>query len=330
MLGKTLVAAALAAMAYAGGEAEAQTASANPGLAWPQKAVRIVVPFPASTPPDLLARIAAQKLADPLGKPVIVENRPGAAGVIGVDQVVRAAPDGHTLLLTPDFPIVIVPTLSKTPYDPRSDLAPIAAVAQSMAALVVHPSARIGSIRELIAAAKANPGALTFASAGDGSPSHMCIELIKKETGIEVTHVPYKGASPAIQAVLAGEVSMYCGPLFQALPHVKSGRLTALGVTGAKPSPAFPELAPLSAQGLPSVVISYWFGVFAPSRTPPPILKRLRESLQKVFDDSEVRGQLAGVGLDPCWIEADALAAAIGSDLEKWTRVVKTVGIKAE
>jgi tripartite-type tricarboxylate transporter receptor subunit TctC len=297
---------------------------------YPARPVRFVVPFPPASPIDLLARVAAQKLTEPWGRPVVVENRIGANGTIALDQVVRATPDGYTLLFTPDFPIVIAPVLSKPPYDPRKDLAPIAAVAQSMAMLVVNPSVGVSSIKELIAAAKARPGALTFSSSGDASPSRMCIELIKQEAGIDLVHVPYKGAPPAMQAVLAGEVSMFCGPIFQGLPHVKSGQLKALGVTGAKPSSSLPELAPLSVQGLPNVIVSYWYGVFAPVGTPPAILNKIRDSLKKAFDDTDMRQKLAGAGLDPLWMNGNELAAAIRADLDKYTRVVKTAGIKPE
>jgi tripartite-type tricarboxylate transporter receptor subunit TctC len=297
---------------------------------YPARPVRFVVPFPPASPPDLLARVAAQKLTEPWGRPVVVENRTGANGTIGVDQVVRATPDGYTLLFTPDFPIVIAPVVSRAPYDPRKDLAPIAAVAESMAMLVVNPSIGVSSIKQLIAAAKAKPGELAFSSSGDASPSRMCIELIKQEAGIDLVHVPYKGAPPAMQAVLAGEVSMFCGPIFQGLPHVKSGQLKALGVTGAKPSSSLPELAPLSVQGLPNVIVSYWYGVFAPAGTPPAILNKIRDSLKKAFDDTDMRQKLAGAGLDPLWLDGNELAAAIRADLDKYTRVVKTAGIKAE
>src|SRR6267378_4948569 len=207
---------------------------------FPARPVRFIVPFPAATPPDLLARIASQKLAESWGVPVIVEVRDGASGMIGVNQVVRAAPDGYTLLFTNDLPIAIAPAVSKTSYDPRKDLAPIGAVAQGISVLVMHPSAGVSSVKELIAIAKARPGSLTFASSGDASTSRMCVELIKRAAGIDLVQVPYRGATPAIQAVLTGEVSMYCSPAFQALPHLKSGKLRARGVTGSGPSPVIP------------------------------------------------------------------------------------------
>ena len=297
---------------------------------FPTRPVRFVVPFPAATPPDFLARIASQKLAESWGVPVIVEVRDGAGGTIGVNQVVRAIPDGYTLLFTNDLSIAIAPVLSKTPYDPRKDLSPIGAVAQGTSVLVMHPSAGVSSIKELIAMAKARPGALTFASAGDASTSRMCVELIKQAAGVDLVQVPYRGAAPAIQAVLAGEVSMYCSPAFQAVPHLKSGKLKALGVTGTRPSPVIPEVMPISEQGLPEVIVSTWYAAFAPSGTPPAVLDKIRDALKKVFDDAGVRQKLAGAGLDPIWMDATELAATIRSDLEKWTRLAKATGITTE
>jgi len=297
---------------------------------YPARTVRFVVPFPAATPPDILARIASQKLAEAWGAPVIVEVRDGAGGMIGVNQVVKAAPDGYTLLFTNDLPIAIAPALSKTSYDPLKDLAPIGAVAQGISVLVMHPSAGVSSVREMISVAKARPGALTYASSGEASTSRMCAELIKRAAGIDLMEIPYKGAAPAIQAVLTGEVSMYCSPTFQALPHLKSGKLKALGVTGTGPSPVIPEVVPISAQGLPDVIVSNWYAAFAPSATPPAVLNKIREALKKVFEDAGVRQKLAGAGLDPVWMDAAELAATIRSDLEKWTRVAKLAGIKAE
>jgi len=297
---------------------------------FPTRPVRFVVPFPAATPPDILARIASQKLTEFWGVPVIVEVRDGASGMIGVNQVVRAAPDGYTLLFTNDLPIAIAPAVSKTSYDPRKDLAPIGAVAQGISVLVMHPSAGVSSVKELIAIAKARPGSLTFASSGDASTSRMCVELIKRAAGIDLMEVPYKGAVPAVQAVLTGEVSMYCSPAFQALPHLKSGKLKALGVTSTRPSPVIPEVMPISAQGLPEVIVSNWYAAFAPSGTPPAVLTKIRVALKKAFDDPDVRQKLAGVGLDPIWMDAAELAATIRSDLEKWTRVAKATGIRTE
>jgi tripartite-type tricarboxylate transporter receptor subunit TctC len=247
-----------------------------------------------------------------------------------VNQVVRSAPDGYTLLFTNDLPIAIAPAISKTAYDPRKDLAPIGAVAQGASVLVVHPSLGVASINELIAVARTKPGALTFATSGQASTSHMCVELIKRATGIDLLSVPYKGAAPAIQAVITGDVSMYCSPAFQALPHIKSGKLKALGTTATRPSSVMPDVLPLSSQGLPDVVASTWYAAFAPSNTPAVILNKIRDSLKRAFDDDDVRQRLAGVGLDAIWMDASALTATIGSDLEKWTRLAQKAGIRIE
>jgi tripartite-type tricarboxylate transporter receptor subunit TctC len=297
---------------------------------YPVRPVRFIVPFPAATPPDVLARIAAQRLTEAWATPVIVEVRDGAGGAIGVNQVVRSAPDGYTLLFTNDIPIVIAPAVSKTSYDSRKDLLPIAAVAQGTSVLVANPSTGLNSVAELVALAKARPGTFTFASTGDTSTSRMCVELVKQAAGIDLTQVPYKGAAPAIQATLTGEVSMYCSPMFQALPHIKSGKLKALGVTGAKSSPLIPDIMPLAAQGLPDAVVSSWYAVFASANTPSAIVGKIRDSLKKVFDDPDVRQKLSGVGLDPIWSDEAVLSATIRSDLEKWAHVVQKAGIRTE
>jgi len=297
--------------------------------AYPSKPVRFVLPFPAGGPADVLARAYAQKLAEHWGKAVIVENRVGATGTIGVDAVVKSPPDGYTLLFTVDLPIVMAPALFKPPYDPKRDLVPVAAVSEGANMLVVHPSTGIQSLAELVAAAKARPGALTFASAGNASPGHVCGELLKMGAGIDLTHVPYKGAAPAMNAALAGEVSMFCGPIPAALPHVKAGKLRALGVTGTRPSPLAPEVAPLSAT-YPGVVLSNWYAVFAPPHTPDAVVQFLQAELEKVYADPAVRERLSSIGLDPVWMSAPQLARAIDTDGERWARVIKGANIKPE
>jgi tripartite-type tricarboxylate transporter receptor subunit TctC len=297
--------------------------------AYPAKPVRFIVPFPATGPLDVMARLYAQKLGERWGRSVIVENRPGATGAIGADAVAKAAPDGYTLLFTVDLPIVMAPALTKPPYDPKADLAPVAGVGETMNLLVVHPSAGAATLPELVAAAKAKPGALTFASAGNASPGHLCVEMLKSAAAVDLTHVPYKGAAPAMQAALAGEVSMFCGPITQGLPHVKSGKLRALGVTGPKTSPLLPELKPLAAT-YPGLVVSNWYAVFAPPKTPPAVVAFLRAELRKTYDDPDVRSRLEAVGMDALWLEPAQVTAAIDRDLAKWSDVVKKANVKAE
>jgi tripartite-type tricarboxylate transporter receptor subunit TctC len=312
--------------------ATALVALAAPAVAqdaYPAKPVRFIVPFPATGPLDVMARLYAQKLGERWGKSVIAENRPGATGTIGADAVAKAAPDGYTLLFTVDLPIVMAPALVKPPYDPKADLVPVAAVGETMNMLVVHPSAGVGTLAELVAAAKAKPGALTFSSAGNASPGHLCVEMLKSAAGVDLTHVPYKGAAPAMQAALAGEVSMFCGPITQGLPHIKSGKLRALGVTGAKHSPLLPELKPL-AETYPGLVVSTWYAVFAPPKTPPAVVTFLRAELKRTYDDPEVRKRLDSVGMEALWMEPAQVTAAIDRDLAKWRGVVKAANIKAE
>jgi tripartite-type tricarboxylate transporter receptor subunit TctC len=297
---------------------------------YPSRTVRFIVPFPAATPPDFLARIAAQKLAEAWGSPVIVENRDGASGTIGVSAVVKAPPDGHTLLFAPDFPIAMAPATLKISYDPQKDLVPVAALAEGDYVLVVHPSLSAASVPELVALAKAKPGTLTFATSGRGAPSSMCVHLIKAVTGTDLTEVPYKGAAPAIQAVLSGDVSMYCSPVFQALPQIRAGKLRALGATGTRPSPFIPEVPTIVSQGFPDVVASAWYGVFAPADTPAPVLEKIRDSLKKIFDEPEVRKRLPAAGINPIWPEVATLRATIAADIEKWSAVAQKAGIKAD
>lgn len=296
---------------------------------YPAKPVRIVVPYPPGGTVDVVARNLAQQLTTQTGQQFIVDNRAGANGTIGSDFVSKAAPDGYTLLFTVDLPIVMAPALMKPPYDPKTDLVPVAGVGETMNMLVVHPSAGVSTLAELVAAAKAKPGALTFSSAGNASPGHLCVEMLKSAAGVDLTHVPYKGAAPAMQAALAGEVSMFCGPITQGLPHVKSGKLRALGVTGATGSPLLPELKPLAAT-YPGLVVSNWYAVFAPPKTPPAVLAFLRAELKRTYDDPEVRKRLESVGMDPLWLEPAQVTAAIDRDIAKWRDVVKKAGVKAE
>ncbi len=296
---------------------------------FPNKPVKLIMPFPATGPADLMARIYAQKLGDLWGQGVVVENRVGATGTIGADVVSKAPPDGYTLLFTVDLPIVMAPALIKTPYDPRKGFAPIAIMAETMNMLVVHPSVGASTLAELIAVAKKKPGALTYSSAGPASPGHLCAEMLRNSSGIDIVHVPYKGAAPAMTAVLAGEVSMFCGPVTQGLPHVKSGKLRAVGVTGSAASPLVPELAPLSAT-YPGLVSSNTYMLYAPPGTPAAITTQLRNDLRKTWEDRDTRERLAVLGVDMLWLEGPELSRRVDADLVKWADVVKRGGIKVE
>ncbi len=290
--------------------------------------LRLVVPFP-SGPADLLGRLYAQRMAELLGRAVVVENRSGATGTIGADLVAKSAADGNTLLFTVDLPIVMAPALVHTPYDPRKAFAPIALVGETMQLIVVNPALGVRSIDDLVVAARARPEQLTFASAGNASPGHLCGEMLNARLDIRMTHVPYRGAGLASQAVLAGEVSLFCGPITQALPFLPMGRLIGLAVTGDRASPLLPGM-PVLAERLPGFIVSNWYGFFAPAGTTPGVLAPIVQALRRIAAEREVRDRLAGMGVDPVFLEAGPLAQRIEVDLARWTRVIGQAGIKAE
>ena len=296
---------------------------------YPDRPVRMIVPFPASGPLDLVARLFSQKLSEIWNKPVVVENRAGATGTIGTDAVSKTTADGYTLLFTVDLPITMAPALFKPPYDVKKDLLPIAIVSDGMSMLVVHPSIGVNTLAELVALAKTKPGVLTYSSGGNASPGHMCGEMLKTAAGIDLAHVPYKGAAPAMTAALAGEVSMFCGPVPQGLPHIKSGKLKALAVTGSAPSPLVPDIRPFSAT-YPGLVLSNWYGVLAPPRTPAAIVQVLRNDLRCASRDTDLRQKLSAAGIDPRWEEGADMEATLERDLAKWTKVVRDANVKAD
>jgi tripartite-type tricarboxylate transporter receptor subunit TctC len=302
-------------------------------IAWaesyPTRAIHLVVPFPPGGLVDIPARLYGQRLSQNLKQPVVVENRAGATGTIGTEAVVRAQPDGHTLLFTVDLPLTMAPTLLKLHYDPQRNLIPIAAVARSEHVLIVNAATGIRSMADLVAAARAKPGGLTFSSAGNASPGHLCGAMVKQQTGIDLIHVPYTGAPPAINALLAGDVTMFCGAIQVALPHVKAGSVRALGVTGPKPSPLLPEVPPLSDR-YPGLVISNWSGVFAPAGTPTSVTGRLEEEFKKISASPEMSQKLLAVGQNPDWISAADLSRIVATDIAKWRDLFAAAGIRAE
>jgi tripartite-type tricarboxylate transporter receptor subunit TctC len=295
---------------------------------YPARPVKFIVPFPAG-PADLLVRLYGQKLAEQTGQPFPIENRPGATGTVGALAVARAAPDGYTLLGTVDLPLVKAPALLKVAYDPAVDLIPIAILAEDFNVLAVHPSVGVKTVAALAAAAKARPGSLNFSSAGNGSPGHLCGEMIKGAGGFDMTHVPYQGAGPSVTALLSGEVQVFCGPPGVLLPHITAGTIVATAVTGEKQSTQLPGIPPLS-ETWPGVTITNWYGFFAPAGTPAPIIDMLRRELRKVHDDATVQQRLQAAGIEPRWLETAASTARIRADLDKWSKVVRDANIKAD
>jgi tripartite-type tricarboxylate transporter receptor subunit TctC len=297
---------------------------------YPSRPVKFVVPFPAGGPLDIPARLLAQKLTDHWGKAVIVENQVGASGSIGANAVARAAPDGHTLLVTVDIPLTMFPAVAKKlPYDPQKDFRPIGSFVRLQNALFVHPRVGVASARELVELAKKHPGKLSFSSAGIASPAHFGGELFKVIAGIDLTHVPYKGAAPAITAAASGEVDMMFGPIGAGAPYVRSGKLKALGVTGPLPSPQLPGVKPLVEQGFPGLVFFNWEGVFAPAKTPNDVAEKVEAALRQVLADPEVRSKLLGMDLEPVWDGPETVRKAIAADLMRWGQLARAAKIEA-
>lgn len=295
---------------------------------YPTRAIHVIVPFPGG-PSDILARLYAQKLSDQWKQPAVVEDRAGATGTIGTEAVVKASPDGYTLLFTVELPITMAPSLLKLHYQPQRDLVPIAAVAETENVIVASPAAGIRSMADLVAAAKARPGKLTFASAGYGSPAHLCGEMIKRQTGIDMVHVPYSAAAPAMNAILSGDVTVFCGPVGQALPFIKAGKAYALGVTGLQRSTLLPDVAPLSVS-YPGLVISNWFGLLAPAGTPAGVREMLQAEFKTISTDSGLQRKLMSMGLEPTWISGVDLAKRIASDTAKWREFMAAADIHAD
>jgi tripartite-type tricarboxylate transporter receptor subunit TctC len=303
--------------------------------AWAQtpsdKPIRIVVPFAAGGPTDVLARVLAPKLTASLKRTVIVENKAGATGSIGATFVAKSAPDGDTLLLGTSSIMAASPNLTANlTYDPVNDFVPISLVATIENILVVHPSVPAKTVKELVAYAKANPNKLSYASSGIGSTYHLGAELFGSQTGIEWTHVPYKGAAPAIQDVLAGHVQVMFDNTSSAIPNIKSGRLKALGVASLKRYPTLPDLPTIAEEGVAGYETTIWLALFAPAKTPAAVLQKLTKEIHDAVNSAEYKDKLAALDIQPRLSSSQELANFLKADLGKWARVVKDAGIKPE
>jgi tripartite-type tricarboxylate transporter receptor subunit TctC len=297
---------------------------------WPQKTVRIIVPFPAGGSADLIPRIAAEKLSLQWGQPVIVENRPGAAGNIGADAVFKSDPDGYTLLSAPPPPLVInrllYPSLT---YDP-TQFVPITIIAAIPNVLLVNPKVPAASVAELIAYAKSHPGKLNYASQGSGSTSHLTAELFKSMAGgLEIMHVPYKGTAPALSDLVAGQVDMMCDNLGVSLPHVKSGRLRALAVASRTRSSSLPEV-PTLAETLPGFEAMAWFGVVAPPKTSPAIADKVATGVREALKNPDVLKRLHELSAEPLGLSPAETAAFMKQETERWGRVIRSARVKLD
>ena len=316
-----LCALAIAALSCTG-LAQAQT--------YPSKPIRIIVPFPTGGGVDLAARIIGQKLNEALGRPVIVDNRTGAAGHIGTEIAARSAPDGYTLVMGSLGPLAIDPSLYPgLPYDPVKDFAPIALVASTIYALVVHPDVPAKSVEELIALAKASPGKLNYASSGTGTPPHLFMEHFMTSAG-KMSHIPYKGAGPALTDLLGGQVQVFFADVIAIRPYLESNRLRALAVTSAQRARATPNLPTMAEAGLPGFVATSWTGVLAPAGTPQAIVTKLNTEIVRVLPLPEIVASLGGDGSEFGKNTPDEFAAFMRSERARWRKVIEAASVKLD
>ena len=315
--------AALALVAVAAG-AQAQS--------WPQRPVKVVVPYGAGSSPDILARVLNDRLSARLGQGFIVENRPGAGGNAGTDAVAKAAPDGYTVLLSVNAPLVYNTILYKNlPYDPFRDFAPVSLAARNPNVCAVSPAMGVDSVKGWLDALRRHPGKYNFASTGNGSISHLGVELIKIKTRSFAVHIPYASSGQAVTAMLQGDVHFACLPAVAIMPQVKSGKLKALAITSAERSPLLPDVPTLKESGLPDIQAAPWFAYVAPAATPPAIVQRLRAAIAQTLVKDEVRAKLSQSGMSPAVTATQAeFTAALDREFETWLALVKSANLKPE
>jgi tripartite-type tricarboxylate transporter receptor subunit TctC len=297
---------------------------------WPDHSIRLVVPFPAGGPTDIIARVVGQAMTEALGQPVVIDNRGGAGGVTGTDQVARAAPDGYTLALSSAGALSISPSLQRMPYNSTKDLAPITLVAKVPELLVVPASSTSKSLEDFIAAAKARPGAFNFASTGPGGMPHLAAELLKAIAKIDMVHVPYSGAAPAVTDLLGARTEMMFADIPVLLPHVKGGTLRPLAVGSAQRMPMLPDVPTTAEKGLPAVEAENWYGIVAPAATPPAIVAKLNATIVAALRSPEVREKLVPIGAILVGDTPEEFKAYILSEEKKWAEVVRVSGAKLE
>ncbi len=297
---------------------------------YPAKAVRMIVPFPPGGGTDLLARIIGQKLTESLGVPMVVENRPGAGGVVGADVVAKARADGYTLLTVSASHTINPSIYKKLPYDTVRDFAPVTLLAGGPGLLVVHPSIPARNVKEFIAFAKARPGLIAYASAGTGTPPHLGGELFKSMAGIDLTHIPYKGNGPAYTDLISGQVPVMFPNVSTGLQYVKAGRIRALAVTSLTRARVAPEIPTIDESGVPGYELNSWYGALTTAGTPAAIITRLQQEIAKALQLNDVRDKLVTQGMEPAGSTPAEFAAVINAEIGKWANVAKQSGLKAE
>jgi len=298
---------------------------------WPNRPIKLIVPHSPGGVTDVIARLVAQPLGDALGQSVVVENKPGAGGILGTDIAAKAAPDGYTLLMLVDANTIYPSTTLKLNHDPASSFAPISVLGRGSHVLVAHPTVPANNLRELIDYIRAHPGELSAALPSYGGPQHLALEMIKGNAKIDVTPIPYKGGGQAITDIVGGQVRLGLLGMAPAIPHIRSGRLKAIAVTGASRSAALPDVPTVAESGIPGFETNQWQSMVAPAGTPPAIINRIHAELLKIMKQPAVMDKLAGIGMDNYTSPTpDALAKMIRDELDRWPGIVKTAGIKAE
>ena len=304
----------------------------NPTIAqtYPDKPIRMVLPFPPGGGTDSLARVILPKMSQTLGQPIVIDNRPGAGGIVAAEIVAKSAPDGYTLFMGSSTGITAAPSLYKLAYDPIKDFAPITQFATASFILTVHPSLPVTTISQLVALARAKPGTLNYASGGIGSPLHLSAELFKSRAGINIVHVPYKGGAPAAAAVLAGEAQMIFGSVAASLALVRAGKLRALAVTGLKRSSLTPELPTMDESGFPGFNVQAWNSLEAPAGTPRNIIGQLHDEMVKVLQMPDVLKLMNTIGYSPTGTTPEQYAEIKRTESAMWAKVIKDANIRAE
>ncbi|MGZ3291593.1 MAG: Bug family tripartite tricarboxylate transporter substrate binding protein, partial [Xanthobacteraceae bacterium] len=298
---------------------------------YPDRVVRIVNPYPPGGSVDVMARILAQKLSDNLGQQFIVENRSGGGGNTGSDYVAKAEPDGYTLLFTAPGPLTVNQTLyTKLAFDPAKDFAPIALFATAPIVLIVNPAVPANNVQELIALAKKEPGKINFASAGNGTTNHLSGELFKSRANIDIVHVPYRGAGPAMNDIVGGHVQMFFDLMPVVLPQIATGKVRALANAGAKRPSALPDVPTIAEQGLAGFDASSWYGLVAPARTPEPVLAKLRDEVAKALKAPDMIARIHELGSEPGTVFGSDFGAFMAAETRKWADVIRTSGAKAD
>ena len=298
---------------------------------YPNKTLRLLMPYPAGGSIDFAGRVIARELADNIGQSVVVDNRTGAGGMVGTELGAHAAPDGYTVLMGGTGTLALSPHLQKKlPYDPVRDFAPVTLLVITPYVLVVQPSLRANSVQELIALAKARPDTINYGSGGTGSAPYLAAEVFKAMAGVRMTHVPYKGSTPAINDLIGGQVSVVFTGIASVSAHIRNGRLRPLGVTGAKRAAALPDIPTIAEAGVPGYDVNPWFGVLLPARTSREIVMRLNRELVKVLQTPAVRERLATESIEPIGGTPEEFAAYIKSEFAKWGKVIRDAGLRAE